>query len=314
MAMRTPYDAWWGTTYTGSGGTQINATAGSFTRRIQVRQWPTVQFQQFARPDIEQAGSRDVATHVPTATMLEFDVWYEYNATTVQPGSEAAQDLNHDIWQDAQALFSPFNGEKFLMWRRQDSSSSNVDRVCLVKPIELPGPGIRTQQEGPGFGMEMDQVGTLVFPVRCVMLYPFFWDATESSSSTLSISGTPGTATVAVDSEAAWKCGARITFSNRSGDITKLLVQNTTHGYEFTIEVGTRFSNGDYFDIRHADKHGNTNPLSTVNASGFRVNDSGSAKAHFWLHPGNNSISITRKAGSGSIDAVVKHQAPFGTV
>ena len=85
-------------------------------------------------------------------------------------------------------------------------------------------------------------------------------------------------------------------------------------GYEFTVEVATGFTNGDHFDIRHADKHGNTSPLSTANSSGFRHNAGGEAKAHMWLHPGANAISVTRIAGTGTLEVTVRHQAPFGTV
>lgn len=309
MTLLTPYDFTWGTTYTGSGGTAINATAGDWTRRIEISKWPDIQFDQFARPDIEQAGSRDIATHKPGPTMLEFNIWYEYTASTLVAGTEALQDANHDIWQDAQALFKPFDGEKFLLIRRQNQAAANVDRVCLAKPIMIPGAGIGT----PGWGESMRMHG-VKFPVRLLMNYPFFWEATEVSDATSSIGASPGTCTVDVDTEAAWKCGIRLTLGNRSGDITKLLVQNTTHGYEYTVEATTRFTNGDYIDFRHADKHGQAAVLSTANASGFRVNAGGSAKAHMWVHPGANSMSVTRIAGTGTIDGTFTHQAPFGTV
>lgn len=309
MTLLTPYDFTWGTTFTGSGGTAINATAGDWTRRIEITRWPTITFDQFARPDIEQAGSRDISTHKPAATMLEFNVWYEYTATTLVAGTEAVQDANHDIWQDAQALFKPFDGEKFLKIRRQNQATANVDRVCLAKPIEIPGAGIGT----PGFGETMFMHG-VKFPVRLAMNYPFFWEATEITDTTSSVGASPGTCTVDVDTEAAWKCGARLTIANRSGDITKLLVQNTTHGYEFTIEATTRFVNGDYIDFRHADKHGNAVPYVISNTGGFRANAGGQSKAHFWYHPGAQTLSVTRITGSGTLDVVSTHQAPFGTV
>lgn len=305
----SPYDMTWGTTFTGSGGTAINAVSGDWTRRIEVTKWPDINFDQFVKPDVEQAGSRDVSTHRPAATMLEFNIWYDYTAQTLVAGTEAVQDANHDIWQDAQALFKPFDGEKFLFIRRQNAAAANVDRVCLAKPYMIPGAGEGT----PGFGPTMFMHG-VKFPVRLSMLYPFFWEATEVSDTTSSVGASPGTATVDVDTEAAWKCGARFTVANRSGDITKLLIANTTYGYEFTVEAATRFTDGDYIDIRHADKHGNTAPLSTVNASGFRVNAGGEAKASFWLHPGAQTLTVTRIAGSGTLDIVCKHQAPFGTV
>lgn len=301
-----------GCTYLGASGTAIGATGagtnGHMTRVFELRDSGTVQYARAVAPHIQPVGDQQVKASRPTSTSLEFEVL----STTAEAvaGSDDMEELALDEWRDLNALFLPYTGRQHLMVSRKNHANADVKSVSLVEVAELPGARLGS----PGVG-EFWHTGVIHYPVKCYKPFPFWWNATATATDTADVGAVLVATTVTVPSGAVSKCGARITFKTVTGASTKWLFQNATTGDEFTSLSSDTPHDGDYIDLYHADKLGNTNPFAGMtHSTTFAQNGASENKATFWLVPGANTINITRIAGAGSVTFTITFQELYGSI
>ena len=296
-----------GTTYLGASGTVIGATVGDWVRVFELSDSGTVEYDQRYDAHPMPVGAQVSAASLPRWGQLSFAVLSTTTATTAGTAGREAAAL--DEWRLLNALFKPYTGRQHLTVTRKNAADADVVSVALVEVSRLPGARVGD----PGVGDKWP-TGNLRYPVECVRPFPFWWAATATATDTTEIGAAAGTATVTVNASAVAKCGARLTFGSVDGSITRVRVQNTTTGDEFTVNKAAGFANGDYVDFYHADKLGQTNPHAGTTGGTFKENAGGEALMSFWLQPGANSISATRIDGAGTAVLTIAHQALYGSI
>ena len=297
-----------GTTYLGAGGTVVGATVGNWTRVAQLYDTGTVPYAQYYAPHIQPVGSQQTSDSMPQSPSLSMIV--SSMNTTNSPATDVMEGAALDEWRLLNAKFLPYAGQQFVKVYRETAASAGVSSVALVEIADLPGARIGNPGVGPKW-----LSGIIHYPVQMFRPFPFWWNATATDDDTTEVGAAPGTATVAVATGSVAKCGARILFKVVTGSVTKILVQNTTTGDEFTVNCAGGFAANDYIDMYHADKLGNADPLAgIVGASTFATNVAGGIRMSFWLQPGNNAISVTRITGAGTCTMTVTHQELWGSI
>ena len=277
-----------GTTYTGSGGTAIAATVGDWTRELIIEDTGTIDWDPKWSAHSLPIGAMPQAVSRPQAVTRQFIVQSTTAVSAV--GTDAREKAALTEWLALGAMFKPYTGLQYLTVARGEGAGTRTS-VCLGEVISMPGARVGAVGVGQGW-----LTGNLRYPVTFACPFPYWWLAADPTDSVA-------------------KCGAKFIIAV-TGSVTRLKFANSTTGGEFSVDVSDAFADDDYIDFCHADKLRTLSPLRGIASATakFVENGSSEAKIDFWLAPGNNSITVTRVAGTGTAVVTVKNQPLYASI
>lgn len=228
-------------------------------------------------------------------------------------GTDAEGELL-DGWAEAAEFFNPLDGVGWLGVSRPDASGATVSRRLRASVLSVPQ--FRIQAFDPkGIGgsgaYPVSGAPYIVYVVGGDTRFPYWVRSTLLSTDTgaaaaeLAVGASPDTVTINNPGVRWAGCKLVVKAGSVSGTVTGFTVENTTNGDTMVLTRGSAFAAGEYLDWFATD------PLEIDKDSDWRY---GGAGDKLRLEPGDNTLEVTRTAGSGTLTLELSWPALFLTM
>lgn len=270
------------------GGTVLTGTTGNVTRAL--KQLPS--FSPFQlRPEGDYVGATDVIAEAgePAVEAMKIVLSMAHEITGVATALAAERECMDELraWNE---LVNPFDGVGTLRFDRSTAAAAAVStEVLRVRPISVPRYSIEVVD---GDGMVNPTRAFLKTDTEFWCPLPYFYNRVATTKDYV--------ADTAADSDTCANpgiapCGVRFEVTAITDSPTQVTIANTTNGYSFVWKKNSgNFAAGDYIDWYYTDQREEAHKggTSIVSADGL---------AYFELACGNNTVTATRTAGTGTV-------------
>lgn len=237
------------------------------------------------------------SAHINPVREIEIDIEADVSGIT---GSDIDAKIA-DGWQELTEAFDPAAGVVKLQSARLNASGATITRYLLIELTEVPSLTHRTSRPAnlEDSGGYKGNDGYIIYKLRGRTLFPYWIGSalltvdSGAAAAELAISGSTDTVTIANSSRRWVGVRLRVKTGSVSGSVTSIQFDNDANDDQLIWTNAGGFASGDYIDWRATD------PRKIDRAD--TANRFGGTSTKMRLERGNNTITSTRLAGSGTL-------------